>query len=123
MPTHDETSKPARPLSWKVGTSGSALERLALGTPSASSPQSRTYRRAVAMRVAVGLGLRRDLAADVAARAGAVLDHHLLAKARAERLGDHARGVVRDATRREGHDDTHRPRRPFLRRRRADYNR
>ena len=51
MPVQDATSKPARPLSWKVGTSGSALERLALGTPSAMSRSVRTYCCALAIAV------------------------------------------------------------------------
>jgi len=59
-------------------------------------------------RVAVGRGLRHLLGADVAARAGAVLDDHLLAEADAERLGHHARAVVGDAAGGERHHDAHR---------------
>jgi hypothetical protein len=58
-------------------------------------------------RVAVGVGARRGLGADGAARPGAVLDHHSLApdigEARREEAGDD----VGASAGREGDDDLH----------------
>src|SRR5439155_9277015 len=58
--------------------------------------------------VAAVRGLRYRLRADVAARAGAVLDQDLLPQPRAERIGDDARAVVGDAAGRERHYDADR---------------
>ncbi len=53
--------------------------------------------------VAVGLHARRELGADVAAGAAAVVDDDRLAQLLRDRLGDHARGGVDAAARRPGH--------------------
>src|SRR3712207_5979316 len=57
--------------------------------------------------VAVGLGLRDRVDADVAAGAGAVLDHEALPELVLEPLRDDAGEHVRRAARRIGHDDAH----------------
>src|SRR6266704_3399548 len=62
--------------------------------------------------VTVGRGLRRRLGADVAARAGAVVDDELLLERLGERLRELARIEIRAAARRRGHDEPDRPRRP-----------
>jgi hypothetical protein len=58
--------------------------------------------------VAVGRALRRHVGGDVAARAGLVVDHHLLAEARAERALHHARDRVGAAARGEADDEADR---------------
>ena len=70
-------------------------------------------------RVAVWRRLRHDVGADGRARAGLVVDDHLLAEPLRELLRDHAHRPVDRTARREGHDDAHRPRRIILRPRRG----
>jgi hypothetical protein len=48
------------------------------------------------------------LGGDIAGRAGAVLDHHGLAEPRCDALGQHARGGVGAAARREADHEAHR---------------
>ena len=60
-------------------------------------------------RVAVGRRLGDDVAGDDAARAGLVVDQHLLAELGRQPLGQEARHDVRDAAGREGHDQSDRP--------------
>jgi hypothetical protein len=67
--------------------------------------------------VAVGLGIGDGLHADYAAGAGARLDEELLLEHAGEVIGDDAGKNVGGAARREGIDDAHRTRRPFVRRR------
>jgi hypothetical protein len=62
--------------------------------------------------VAVGRRLGDGIGADIAARSDAVLDHDLLADARAELLRDDARDDVRAAAGGERHDEADRPVRP-----------
>ena len=71
-------------------------------------------------RVAVGRGAHDRLGADVAARAGTVLDHERLAELLRERLRDDPHKDVDRAAGRKADDDAHRPVRPGLRRRVAD---
>ena len=59
-------------------------------------------------RVAVGRGLRPGGGADVALRAGAVVDDHLLAPRLAQLRRQDARQRVGAAARRERHDEAHR---------------
>ena len=54
------------------------------------------------------------LGADVARGTRAVLDHHRLAEARSEPVGDRARARVGDASGGKGHDQPHRPGRESL---------
>ncbi|MCY1361048.1 hypothetical protein D9M69_477010 [compost metagenome] len=54
--------------------------------------------------VAVGLGVRDGIGADDGGRARPVVDHHLLAQPRRDRLGDGARHHVGAAAGRVGHD-------------------
>ncbi len=75
--------------------------------------------RAVAaheQRVAVWRALRRGVGADVAVRAGLVLDHHRLAEGLRHFSADQARQEVVAAARGEGRDDVDRPVRIGLRR-------
>ena len=65
--------------------------------------------------VAIRRGARRDLGADHAAGAGAVLDNHPLAPQLAKLLPDHAGHDVGAAAGREGHDDAHQAIREALR--------
>ncbi len=60
-------------------------------------------------RVAVGRRRGHRLRADGAAGAGPVVDDHLLAEPRAERVGDGAHAAVGEAAGRVGHDDADRP--------------
>jgi len=66
-------------------------------------------------RVAVGRRLGGELGADIAARAGAVLDHDVAAELACELLGDEARRHVGALPGRIGHDQSDRPRRVCLR--------
>jgi hypothetical protein len=59
-------------------------------------------------RIAVGERARRLLGGDVAARAGLVVHHHLLAHLHRELLRDHARDNVGRPAGREGDDHAHR---------------
>ena len=59
-------------------------------------------------RVAIGVRARRDLGADGAARAAAIINHHLLAEFFAKPLAYQARHDVRRAARREGNDQAYR---------------
>ena len=68
-------------------------------------------------RVAVGGLLRGELVADVAARPGAVLDHHRLAGQLGELLAEDAAEDVARAARRKRRDEADRLRRIALRRR------
>ena len=63
--------------------------------------------RAAQQGVAVGLGAPDDLGADIAARAGAVIDDHRLSPGGGELLADQAAQNVGRAAGREGHDDAH----------------
>ena len=65
-------------------------------------------RRAHQDRVTVGRGLGDDVGADIAARAGPVVDHHLLREAHGESLRDRARDDVGAAARGKGHDEADR---------------
>ena len=65
-------------------------------------------RRAHQQRVAVGGALRDDVGADVAARAGPIVDQHLLREALGELLRDRARDDVGAAARRESDDEANR---------------
>ena len=56
-------------------------------------------------RMAVGLGLRREIGADVAAGAGLLLDDDRLAPFRLQLVGGDARQHVVDAAGRERHDE------------------
>ncbi len=66
-------------------------------------------------RVAVGSGPGDERGAEVAARAGTVLDDHRLAERRRELLREHARDQVGRAAGGKGHDQVDRARRPVLR--------
>jgi hypothetical protein len=74
-------------------------------------------RRRGEQRVAVRLGAKHELRAQIAAGTGAALDDELLAEARRELLRSRAREEVGGAARREGNDDAHRLRRIRLRER------
>ena len=78
--------------------------------------------RAEKQRVAVGRRARGEFRRDVAAGAGAIVDHHLLAPALAQPLAHHARENIGGAARPERDDDADRFRRIVLRdrRRRGD---
>src|SRR5882672_1915129 len=65
-------------------------------------------------RVAVGRAPRDLLGADVARCARAVLDHHRLAEACSEPVGDGARARIGDAAGGKGHDQPQRPGRESL---------
>ena len=65
--------------------------------------------------VAVGVGIGDGLHAYGAAGAGARLDEELLLERGGEVIGNDAGENVGRAAGREGVDDAHRPRRPFLR--------
>src|SRR5262245_36000900 len=65
-------------------------------------------------RVAVRDGLGDRVGADIAACAGAVLDHDLLAEPVAQLLRDDARNDVRAAAGREGYDQADRSLRPSV---------
>jgi hypothetical protein len=58
--------------------------------------------------VPVRLGLEDEIAADIAARAGAVLDQRPLREAAAQLVAEHARQHVGRAARGERHDDAQR---------------
>jgi hypothetical protein len=75
-------------------------------------------RRRRQQRVAVGIGFRRNLGADIAAGAGAVLDNHRLPPFARQPIGDDARHDVGGAAGGEGDHDFHRARRKILRLRR-----
>ena len=75
--------------------------------------------RAEVQRVAVGRSSRGGSRADIAAAAGTVLDHDLLAPHLRQLVGDEAAQNVDRARRRERDDHLHRPFGIFLRRRRA----
>jgi len=57
--------------------------------------------------VAIGRRLRGEFRADIAVRAGAIVDHELLARRVAERLAEHARDEIGAAARRIRHDHAH----------------
>jgi hypothetical protein len=65
----------------------------------------------------VGRGCGNETDPDHAARAGAVVHHHLLAPVLAHLRSDPARDQVGGTAGRECHDDPHRPDREWLRRR------
>ena len=69
-------------------------------------------------RVAVGLGIRGELRADRAGRAGLGLDHHRLLDHRLEHGGERARHHIGGAAGRERIDEGDRARRVILRERR-----
>ena len=65
-------------------------------------------------RVAIGVGARDRLGADIAAGAALVLDHHLLAPERGEPVGEDAGDRVGSASRRERNDQANDAARPAL---------
>src|SRR6266568_898056 len=78
-----------------------------LGVEAASVTGARSG-RAHQHRVSVGRGLGDDVGADIAARAGPVVDHDLLREALGELLRDDASDDVGAAARREGDDEADR---------------
>src|SRR5262249_23297341 len=68
-------------------------------------------------RVAVGIGSRRDLSADIGAGAATVLDHHLLTPSLREPVAKDACDHVGGAAGHERNDDADVPRGPALQRR------
>ena len=66
-------------------------------------------------RVAIRVRLGREIAADVAARAAAIINNNGLAPQFSQLLRDDARDNVVSAAGREGNDDAHRANRIVLR--------